>query len=615
MTNIAIRAGALVGWFAHQVGRVLGGAVWFAPRAVPWALIVAAALGFWAWQSVEAARATSASQPRPAPVGLAEVVDARATGWVGTASIVRGPFLDSSSYGAPVQRWYYLLLDPRDDDVAMVARSPDRLEDRRTRTIVARVTIDPAAVAGAAGSDPVGVDPQRYLVELDELPAVLTGPSVSTPETLTAAEGTVVVLRAEFDTAVPSDDAWEYVAREGGRAVIVRSPYAPDALPVDVWGVSATDAVRTRQALAVAELQAAAGQRRVPEGRLLAEGVTPPLPSVSFLPGIVLAGFAALLALGWLLGYPLVRRRPPPAGIRTWPLPIGDEIAADLYGSDRRAGDRIIVDGAPARFELLPDDELERRTWQFSLSQAGGRPRIQEPIAPSSARLALSSGQGPILVQLDPPPPGLRWAAIDVVHAAASRPGLRIRAEGVDLVAAFGSAADRDRALAAIEPSLLVEARTGAPPDPGARRRPSIRRPADMTPVPIRAAAICLALVGTLVLLAGGFGVVATLDDPGRALPPTLAQLAVAGGTLAIARGVWLRRDWASGIGFTISWVGAAAAAFLIVAAPQCGLWLSPNLAACEAAGPLGSAAALAAAIGLGYSALAIRRHASDFVR
>ena len=615
MTSIAMRAGALVGWLAHQIGRVLGGAVWFAPRAVPWALILAAVLGFWAWQSVEAARATSASQPRPAPVGLAEVVDARATGWVGTASIVRGPFLDSSSYGAPVQRWYYLLLDPRDADVAMVVRSPDRLEDRRSRTVVARVTIDPAAVARAAGSDPLGVDPQRYLVELDEPPAVLTGPTVTTPETLTAAGGTVVVLHAEFDTAVPRDDAWDYVAREGGRAVIVRSPYPPDALPVDVWGVPATDAVRTRQALAVPELQAAAGQRRIPDGRLLAEGVTPPLPSVSFLPAIVFAALAALLALGWLLGYPLVRRRSPPAGIRTWPLRIGDEIAADLYGSDRRAGGRVIVDGAPARFELLPDDELERRAWQFSLSQAGGRPPLQRPGAPRSARLALSSGQGPILVQLDPPPAGLRWAASDVVHAAGARAGLRIRADGVDVVAAFASAADRDRALAAIQPSLLVEGRTDAPPDPGARRPPPIRRPADTTPMPIRAAAICLAVVGALVLVAGGFGIVAAIDDPGRALPPTLAQLAVAGGTLAVARGVWLRRDWASGIGFNISWVGAAAAAFLMVAAPQCGLWLSPNLAACEAAGPLGSAAALAAAIGLGYSALAIRRHASDFVR
>ena len=121
----------------------------------------------------------SAAQPRPERVGLADVVDLRATGWVGTSSIVRGPFLDSSSYGAPVQRWYYLLTDPRDDAVALIARSPERIEERRTRTIVARVDVDPAAVAEAltgldAGS--LAVDPDRYLVELDDRrPSVLTG--------------------------------------------------------------------------------------------------------------------------------------------------------------------------------------------------------------------------------------------------------------------------------------------------------------------------------------------------------------------------------------------------------------------------------------------------------
>ena len=80
-------------------------------------------------------------------------------------------------------------------------------------------------------------------------------------------------------------------------------------------------------------------------------------------------------------------------------------------------------------------------------------------------------------------------------------------------------------------------------------------------------------------------------------------------------RGVWLRRDWAQEAGFTVGWVGAAVSAFLMVAAPQCGLWLAPNLAACQAMGPVGSVAAFGAAIGLGYAALASRRHASAFVR
>jgi len=617
MMLVVYRAAAAVGWLAHVVGRVLASAVWFAPRTIPWVLVLASLTALWAWRSIEDARAITVAAPRPVPAGVADIVDLRALGWVGTSTIVRGPFLDSRSYGAPVQRWYYLLLDPRDDAVAIVARSPSRLEERRTRTIAARVTDDPPAVADAvAGLDGEvpGVDPRRYLVELDDRPLRLTGAGVMTPVSLASNDGTVITLRGEFQRARAVDGAWEYVVRDGGRAVIVRSPHPPDALPVDVWGVAATDRLRTEQALAVPALQAAAGGRRIPDSRLLAEGVTPPLPSVSYVLPMLLAAIAALLVLGWLLGYPLVRRRPLPAGVRTWPLSVGEEIAADLYGVERRGSDRVAVDGAPARLALLPPDELERRRWQYSLREAaGGAPGPGGTASGGVPRLALSSGQGPILLALDPVPPGFGITAGDMIHAGRVRPALRIRAEALDLVAAFASAADRDRAVVAIDPARMGEARSGPPP---ARAAPSpAAADAVTTPTPIRTAAIILAAVGATFLAGGAIGIPSALADPAGGLAPTLAQLAAGAGVVAVARGVWLRRDWAAALGFNVAWVGAAAAAFLVVAAPRCGLWLSPNLAACEAAGPLGSAAALGAVIGLAYAAFAIRRHAPAFMR
>ncbi len=123
-----------------------------------------------------------------------------------------------------------------------------------------------------------------------------------------------------------------------------------------------------------------------------------------------------------------------------------------------------------------------------------------------------------------------------------------------------------------------------------------------------------LAAVGALFVVGGAIGLPDAIGGRSE-LIPSAAQLLVGIGFLAVARGVWLRRGWALGVGFNVAWIGAAISAFLIVAAPQCGLWLAPNLAACEAVGPLGSAAALTAAIGLAYAALAIRRHASAFVR
>ena len=616
MTHPADRAAALVGWPAHATERLVGSIVWFARRGTPWAIFIAALLAIGAWRSIEGARAVSATQPRPDPVGLTDVVDLRANGWVGTASIVRGPFLDSSSYGAPVQRWYYLLIDPADDTVALVARSPERLEQRRTRTIVARLVVDPAAVADALSGLDAGtlaVDTSSYLVELaDRRPSALTGDGIATPARRGLQPGEVV-LHGSFAEARPAagGDGWEYLVSEGGRAMIVRSPYPPDALPVDVWGVATTDRVRAQQAAEVPALQAALDGRRLPESRLLAEGVTPPLPSVSYLPGMILAALATILVTGWLVGYPRFRRAAIPERISTWSMVAGDEVAADLYGTDRR-GERIVVDGAPARLALFAPDDLERRSWQLALGASAGMAPVTREDAAAQAVLALASGEGPILVRFDPAPPNLRVASGTLVHASRASSALRVRAGGIDLVAAFSSSEERDRALVAILPERLGAERDGTPPRRDvARPTPA---PADGLPVPVRGAGSVLAAVGAIFAAGGAIG----LPDAfgGRsALAPSLAQLAVGAAFAAVARGVFLRRSWALGVGFNVAWVGAAIAAFLIVAAPQCGLWLAPNLAACEAIGPLGSAAALAAAIGLAYAALAIRRHATAFIR
>ena len=393
--------------------------------------------------------------------------------------------------------------------------------------------------------------------------------------------------------------------------MIVRSPYAPDALPVDVWGIATTDRVRAQQAAQVPALQDALDGRRLPERRLLAEGLTPPLPSVSYLPAMILAALATLLATGWLVGYPLFRRAAVPARISTWPMVAGDEVLADLYGTDRRAAERIVVDGAPARLALFAPDELERRSWQFALGDSAGLAPVTRADAAAPAVLALASGEGPILVPFDPAPPDLRVAAGILVHASRARPALRVRAGGVDLVAAFASSDERDRALVAILPGRLGAERDDEPP------RREVARPTpttdDRLPVPVRTAGIVLGAVGALFVAGGALGLPDAIG--GRSvLVPALAQLAVGAGFVAVARGVLLRRGWALGVGFNVAWVGAAISAFLIVAAPQCGLWLAPNLAACEAIGPLGSAAALGAAIGLACAAVAIRRHASAFV-
>ncbi|MGQ0608063.1 MAG: hypothetical protein ACT4OQ_06355 [Chloroflexota bacterium] len=612
MSALVSRAAAGVGWLAHGIGRLVGSIIWFAPRGIPWALIVAVLLAVGAWRSIEGARAATATQPRPEPVGLADVVDLRATGWVGTSSIVRGPFLDSLSYGASVQRWYYLLTDPTDDSVAMIARSTERLEERQTRTIVARVDEDRAAVSAAIADrdlDRLAVDPDRYLVELAERPASLTGDAVATPGGSGLDEPEVILRGAFADGRAAADgEGWEYLVSDGNRGVVIRSPYPPDELPVDIWGVPATDRLRTEQAAAVPGLRAELGNRELPERRLLAEGVTPPLAEITYLPAMVLAALSAILVIGWLIGYPIFRRHPLPGRVSTWPLQAGDELSADLFGTDRRGSRRVVVDGAPGHLALLAADDVDRRSWQFALRD----PSVRTGDPAGSGILTLSSGEGPILVRLDAGAAGVHVVSGAVVRAGGSRPALRIRAAGLDLLAAFGSAADRDRAAVAIDPARAGPPPAGAAPPRAVERPQSIA--AGRLPAPLIVAGAVLGAVGSVLLVGGAVGAADVVADP-TGLVPTIGLLAVGAGFLAVARGVWLRRGWADGLGFNVSWIGAAIAAFLIVAAPGCGLWLTPNLVACQAVGPLGSVGALAAAGGLGYAALAIRRHASAFVR
>jgi hypothetical protein len=339
--------------------------------------------------------------------------------------------------------------------------------------------------------------------------------------------------------------------------------------------------------------------------------VTPPLPEISYLPAMLMSSLATVILLGWLIGYPLFRRHQLPDRISTWPMRPGDELPTDLFGTDRRGARRVVVDGSPGRLALLAADEVERRSWQFALDDAGDRglPTADDPARPGV--LTLSSGEGPVLVRIDSNADAIRMISGTVVRIGGARPALRLRAPDLDLLAAFASNADRDRAAAAIDPSRAGAALGGPPPRRVVGRRVSV--PTARLPGPLRIAVTVLGAVAALFLVGGCIGAAGAVADV-SGLVPSIGQIAVGVGFAAVARGVWLRRGWADGVGFTVAWIGAAIAAFLIVAAPECGLWLTPNLVACQAIGPLGSASAFAAAIGLGYAAVAIRRHASSFV-
>lgn len=606
-----IRAAAWIGWLSFATGRLLAGIVWFAPPRIPWPLAAAGLLAVVALTGTLDGRADLAARPRPLPVALSEVVDARATGWVATSSVVLGPFAETFT-NPTIPRSYYVLLDPRDDTVAMIARSADRLEARRDRTIVVRPVSDPTAAGRLTSAHP-GAEPGLAFVELaDRRPADVLATDVWEPGD-GRPDATEVVLRGTFEKARPSadGDGWDYLVTRGSRGVVVRSSHPPDRLPVDVWGVPATDRIRASEIAALPAIRAAVDGRRLPERTLLAEGAAPPIPEVSFAMPIGAAILGTVLLLGWLAGYPAYRRGDVPDRLVTWPLGPAEEIAVEVSGLDTRRADRVRVTGAPGRIELLGPAELERREWQLGVAGRGGAaPAPRGSAAGGPAIPVLTSGEGPILVRLDRLS-GLRIGAGRVSAGGAPHAALRITADDLDLVLAFDDDTARERALATIDARRLAATAPGAPPSPV--RHATAAAPGDGTPIPVRAAAVAIDGVGLAVIAGGIFAFVGIggSGDPG----PGIAQVGIGAALLTVARGVAGRRGWAREVGFTVGWVGAAIAVFLVVAAPQCGLWLAPNLAACRAAGPLGAALALAAAVGLGYAALAIRRHPAAFDR
>jgi hypothetical protein len=623
------RLAAVLGGFTHVAAAAARSALWFAPRAIPWGLVVAGLLGVAAWQALEAARSAEAAQPRPLASGLAPVVDGEANGWVALQALVSGPHLDSTAYGAPVLRFYYVLFDPADPAVAMVARSLERLEERRTRTVVVDVRRDPQAVAAALDDLPteeILVDPDRYLVERAERPSSLAEGDIAPPAGLpdpparAVVQGDWVAARpvpcSDGETC-PGGRAWEYLVTGPGRGVVVRSPYPPDALPVDVWGVAATDPQRVRQALDLPAVQSAIGDRRHPSARLLADGAAPLTFPVSYVAPIVLGAAAGLLAVGWLLGYPIFvrgHRAPPPAA----PIPVGRSLPVEVDGRILAGARSVWVAGAPGALELLPPSELERREWQYSL-RTGGIPPLADAAA-GPPRLALHSAEGPFLLRLDPAPPGLRVTPGQLHRVRGTRPALRLRAAGVDLIASFRHAGQVSRAMAAIDPGHRLTGADGAAvEDSGDEPNDHESEPSRLDPaapaVQVAAWAIFVA-IGLLVAASGAAGVVGALIGGDRSpLFGSALVVAVGVGVALIGRGLRDHRDWAWSVGMNVAGVGALAALFLAIASPTCGLWLAPNFVACQAAGPLGALAALLVAAGFGFSLWALAGARALFLR
>lgn len=608
-----------VGFVAHAVDRGAAYLLWFVPFRVPVALLLAALLAFGAWQSLASAQALEASLPSPAPSSVRAIVGGERPAWIRFDALVSGPFYDSRSYApeAPIVRYYYVLRDPSDPRLALVARSERLPEQLRRRTIVARVESNPAAVAAALDRLPepsVEVDPERHLVELPADGA--TDPPGATPSRLGDAE--VVRLTGDFVSsacvsgACPPD-AFAYLVTDADAGVVVASPHGPDALPVTVTGIVTTDRFRMTQVLGDTPLAAALAGTEHPTTQLLVEGAAPMLPEVSYVTAVMLGVGAAVLLASRVIGYPIFRRRALKRPVRAAVLAAGEELPLEISGQMPSPHGSVRMDREAGYLSRMPSSEAIRKEWQY-----WGQPLTELAPALQAAlhdrgvhdpgRLMLHSGAESALVALEPPPDGLRLAAGELLTVGGARPAVQLRTGEMNAILSFGSAAQRERALAELDPSAERLPAPAAAPEGGVAALPETGPSTSAPPAEWRLL-VCIVffvLIGIVVAGAGLAGLATLVSGtPGDPIGTAISTLLLVGIGLflvIIAVGLRNRREWAHVFALNAAGAGVLVALVLAVAQGFCLRPIGPTLQACQPGELLAAGVALAAVAGFGFT-------------
>ena len=373
-------------------------------------------------------------------------------------------------------------------------------------------------------------------------------------------------------------------------------------------GVLTLDAFRMKTALENAGLSRALGGAQTLDEQLFSDGVTPPLPEVTFAPAIVLTGIAVFLLISKLVGYPIFQRRRIPVAAGN-PLAPGEELRLEVSGRVRGAHGTVSVDREPGTLGRLTATQIARREWQF-----GGRPlgesSVRSDVAEAGAtQTVLTSGGGSLLLPLDSLGTSLRMSAGQLVTVGASYPSLRLRAPGIDAVLGFADEATRARALAEVDPSRPREvAAPVASADVLARQEPLGGAATDQRPWQLTLAAVFYGVTGVGLVASGLLGLLPSAEPrhPIAIVLPALIQSAIGAGLAFIAIGLWRRLEWAREMGLHLGVAGLVASAILAFGETTCLRPLGPTLAPCQPGDLVGGLLALAAVAGFAFSAWAI---------
>lgn len=469
---------AAFGAIAYGVRRVaaailsLVGLGALAPFVVP-ALVVVLAVGAVVSASETARILDSRPDVTESTLAAVAAFDGEGSVWFAFDALV-----DDSSLPTPADlgTFFYLARDPEDRGRGLLVRSPLNDLTFRERVVRGALVEDPELVGRALeqfGGVPAGldVDGSHYL---DELGAGEPGEETVEPSDLrgldAGSEGLVagrVVSPATHaacaEASCDGEDArYLYLfADVGGRgAIVLRSPYPPDAVPVRLQGLHLRDAFDLAPVLESAWF--AGIDAEVPTDRAFAADREPPITvPASWVPTILLGTLAAVLLGSLLVGYPVFARGGEPSRGRA--LAPGESVPVLVTGRLDDGRSNVSLDRSPGTVERLPVADVATLLWRYGRLGDATRRDAEERFALESEaadRLVINERDQSALLLVE------RDAGATVVSGRVYRigraaPGLRFRQGRSSAVLTTRTAEDRDRVAAEIAAEIAAD------PEPG----------------------------------------------------------------------------------------------------------------------------------------------------
>ena len=470
---------AVIGAVAYGVRRVVGAILSLVGLGALARFVVPALVVVLAVAAVASARETTRileSRPTVTDSTLADVAafDGGGSVWFAFDALV-----DDSSLPTPADlgTFFYLARDPEDPQRGLLVRSPVNDLSFRERIVRGVLVEDPDLVARALeqfGGVPAGldVDDTHYL---DELGAGEPGEDVVDPSDLRGFDagmqgmvsGRVVSPATHVGCAEASCDAddarYLYLFADvgGRRAIVLRSPHPPDAIPVRLQGLHLRDSFDL--APVVDSAWFASIDADVPTDRAFAADREPPITvPASWVPTILFGALAAVLLASLLVGYPVFGRAAAPALART--LLPGEAIGVLITGRLDDGRSNVSLDGSPATVERLPAGEVATLLWRYGRLGDASRREAEERFAAESGtedRLVINERDQSALVLVEPDA-GASVAAGRVYRVGRTAPGVRFRQGRSSALLVTRSAEERDRVAAEVAAEITAQGGAGS---------------------------------------------------------------------------------------------------------------------------------------------------------